>query len=64
MVNDPEDEVEHTLQGWKFVVRLPFGAGIPVGMCRYRDKLLICTDNGYLYEWDGEREILQQVSTF
>jgi hypothetical protein len=65
MVNDPEDKVDeqivHTLTGQKFLVKLPDNVGRVVGICKFRDNILIATEYGYLYQWDCEREVLELI---
>lgn len=62
MEHDQESEVAHVLGGWRLVVRLPEMSGRPVGICRYRDKILITTEYGYVFSWDEDRQVMEKIS--
>jgi chemotaxis signal transduction protein len=49
------------LDGFRFIVALPENAGRVCGLAHYRGKLLIITDMGHLYEFNGESEVLRSL---
>ena len=63
MERDKEGQVEHTVEGMTYKFSLPERAGRPTGICRFRDKLVICTEYGHVYMWDDDRGQLSQVAS-
>ena len=46
------------IEGCEFLVTVPRHAGRVIGMCNYRGRLILTTESGDVYAWDGERQEL------
>jgi len=60
MEHDQKDK--EVMKGWEFLVEIPSHAGRPVGMAVYRGKLIITTEHGHLYMWDGDAKELELIN--
>jgi hypothetical protein len=50
------------IDGVELLFELPSNAGQICGLCHYRGRLIITTDFGRVYEWDGEVKELRSVA--
>lgn len=64
MEHDKESEVVHVLTGATFKFSLPERAGRPIAMCNFRNKLLVVTDYGYIYQWDEDKQVVECLSHY